>query len=67
MIRKIIFYKTAQGKSPIVEFLDSLSDKQVEKILVVLTNAFIKKKKKIPKKEISLAQKRMKDYFKRKK
>ncbi|MEW6702938.1 MAG: type II toxin-antitoxin system RelE/ParE family toxin [Bacteroidota bacterium] len=35
-MREIIFYKTANNKNPVEEFLESLSDKQVEKILWVL-------------------------------
>ena len=35
-MREIIFYKTVNGKSPIEEFLESLSDKQAEKVLWVL-------------------------------
>lgn len=35
-VKEIIFYKTANNKTPIEEFLDSLSEKQVEKILWVL-------------------------------
>ncbi len=35
-MREIIFYKTANNKIPVEEFLESLSDKQVRKILWVL-------------------------------
>ncbi|MEW6194224.1 MAG: type II toxin-antitoxin system RelE/ParE family toxin [Bacteroidota bacterium] len=35
-MRKIIFYKTVNNKIPVEEFLESLSDKQAEKILWVL-------------------------------
>ncbi len=35
-MREIIFYKTVNNKIPVEEFLESLSDKQVEKILWVL-------------------------------
>ena len=35
-MREIIFYKTFSNKSPIEEFLETLSDKQAEKILWVL-------------------------------
>jgi phage-related protein len=35
-MREIIFYKTANNKIPVEEFLESLSDKQVDKILWVL-------------------------------
>ena len=35
-VREIIFYKTVNNKIPIEEFFDSLSDKQVEKVLWVL-------------------------------
>lgn len=36
MMRKIKFYKTASGRSPIEEFLDSLSGKQAQKVVWVL-------------------------------
>ena len=35
-MREIEFYRTGLGKCPIEDFLDSLGDKQVEKILWVL-------------------------------
>ena len=35
-MREIIFYKTINNKIPIEEFFESLSDKQIEKILWVL-------------------------------
>lgn len=35
-MRKIIFYRLDNGKSPIEEYLDSLSQKQVEKVFFVL-------------------------------
>ena len=35
-MRKIIFYKTISGRSPIEEFLDSLSPKQAQKAAWVL-------------------------------
>ncbi len=35
-MREIIFYQTASGKSPVEDFLDSLNDKQVQKVLWVL-------------------------------
>jgi DNA-binding HxlR family transcriptional regulator len=35
-MREIIFYRTASGRCPVEEFLDSLSDKQAAKILWVL-------------------------------
>ena len=114
-MREIIIYRTLTGKCPVEEFLDSLNDKQVLKVLwilrlvkelkivpkqyfkkltntdniweikvstgdnsyrilgffdgsrfVVLTNAFIKKSQKTPKKEIKLAQQRKRDYLERK-
>ncbi len=115
-MREVNFYKSRSGKSPINDFLDSLSGKQVQKItwvleiieeshivpkqyfkklvntddiwevriisssnifrllgffdrgnLVILTNGFVKKTQKTPKKEIKLAEKRKKDYLERKK
>lgn len=35
-MREVIFYRTASNKIPVEEFFDSLSDKQVEKVLWVL-------------------------------
>ena len=35
-MRKIIFYKTLNGKEPVKDFLDNLTDKHVEKIAWVL-------------------------------
>jgi phage-related protein len=35
-VREIEFYRTARGHCPVEEFLDTLSDKQAEKILWVL-------------------------------
>ena len=36
-MKEIKFYKTSSGKSPIEDFLDSLSSKEVQKITWVLT------------------------------
>jgi phage-related protein len=36
MIRKIIFYKTLEGRCPVQEFLDSLTGKVAQKIIWVL-------------------------------
>ncbi|MCK6463110.1 MAG: type II toxin-antitoxin system RelE/ParE family toxin [Candidatus Pacebacteria bacterium] len=115
-MREIIFYRTENDRCPVEEFLDTLSDKQVEKVLwvlriireleivpkqyfkkltntdeiwevrvqignnifrilgfidqskfVILTNGFAKKTQKVPKQEIELAERRKKDYLKRKK
>ena len=111
-MRKIIFYHLENGKCPVEEYLESLSNKQVEKVffvldliesidivprkffkkleanddiwevrvqhannifrlfgffdgndLVVLNHAFTKKTQKIPRKEITIAEQRKKDYF----
>ncbi|MBN1128236.1 MAG: type II toxin-antitoxin system RelE/ParE family toxin [Chitinispirillaceae bacterium] len=35
-MKRIVFFVTGSGKSPVQEFLDSLTDKQVEKVLWVL-------------------------------
>lgn len=35
-MRELIFYRTVNNKVPVEEFLDSLSDKQIKKILWVL-------------------------------
>jgi phage-related protein len=35
-MREIIFYRTENNQCPVEDFLDSLSDKQVEKVLWVL-------------------------------
>lgn len=36
MVRQIVFYKTSMGRSPIDEFLDTLSSKQAQKAAWVL-------------------------------
>ena len=113
-IKSISFYRTASGKCPVEEHLDSLSEEQVTKIawvlklvreldqvpskylkklintnhiwevrvavrnntfrllgffdgpeLIILTNSFQKKSRKIPAKEIRLAEKRKRDYLRR--
>ena len=112
--KEIKFYKSPSGKSPIDEFLDSLSAKEAQKVVwvlslieemetvstkfykrlsncdgiievraqisknnfrllgfedkgtfVVLTNGFKKKDQKVPRSEISLAQKRRDEYLSR--
>lgn len=35
-MREVLFYRTNSGKSPVEDFFESLTDKQVEKILWVL-------------------------------
>ncbi|MBU2444984.1 MAG: type II toxin-antitoxin system RelE/ParE family toxin [Bacteroidetes bacterium] len=45
-MREIIFYRTVKNKIPVEEFFESLSDKQVEKILWVLR--LIKQLERIP-------------------
>ena len=35
-MREILFFRTGSGKSPVEEFLDSLSAKDVQKVLWVL-------------------------------
>lgn len=111
-MKEIKFYKTLSGKSPIEDFLDSLSSKEAQKVtwvlsliedmetvsakfykklsscddiievrvqigknnfrllgfenkgtFVILTNGFKKKDQKVPKSEISLAQKRKDEYL----
>ena len=68
-MRKIIFYRLKNGKCPIEDYLNLLSQKQIEKVffdgseLVVLNHAFTKKTQKTPQKEIKKAEKRKKDYF----
>ena len=113
-MKAIKFYKTLSGKSPIEDFLDSLSSKEAQKVtwvlslieemdsvstkfykkltnsddiievraqigknnfrllgfedkgtFVILTNGFKKKDQKVPKSEISLAQKRKNEYLSR--
>jgi phage-related protein len=113
-MKEIKFYKTSSGKSPIKDFLDSLSSKEAQKVtwvlslieemetvstkfykqlsnsdgiievraqigknnfrllgfeyegtFVILTNGFKKKDQKVPKSEISLAQKRKYEYLSR--
>ena len=46
MTRKILFYRTPNGRCPVEEFLDSLSDKQTRKITWVLR--LIREMDKIP-------------------
>lgn len=46
-MREIIFYRTKGGKCPVEEFLDSLDDRQVTRVLWVLR--LIKELEKIPK------------------
>jgi phage-related protein len=114
-MNEIIFYRSVTGKTPVEDFLDTLTDKQFKKVsfvfdlieqletvpqeylkklkgtegiwevrvrhannifrflgfidkkrLVVLNHAFVKKSQKTPKKEIQIAEKRKKEYFKRK-
>lgn len=36
MMRQVNFYKTRSGRSPVVEFLDSLTGKQAQKVAWVL-------------------------------
>ncbi len=70
-MRKIFFYHLENGKSPVTDFLESLSNKQVEKVFFVLdlieTIDIVPRKflKKTPKKEIKIAEQRKKDYFSR--
>ncbi len=111
-MRRVIFYRTPAGRCPIENFLESLTDTQVEasyriirliteeervgtqflrkltknvwelrvhtgtqqirylcffdgRALVVLTNGFVKKTQKTPQKEINLAERRRRDYLKR--
>jgi len=35
-MREIVFYKTKSGSSPIEEFLDSLNNKQAQKVVWVM-------------------------------
>jgi len=63
-MRKIDFYRTASGRRPVEEFLDSLSDKKTEKVLWVLR--LVKELDPVPK-EIALAETRKRDYFNRRK
>ncbi|MBP5163731.1 MAG: type II toxin-antitoxin system RelE/ParE family toxin [Spirochaetales bacterium] len=112
MMRTVDFYRTADGRCPVREYLDSLEPKDAVKIafsisiveeldvipssyfkhlddgiyeiraqrggnifrllgfffrgsLVILTNGFSKKTQKTPKKEISLAKDRRKDFLSR--
>jgi peptide methionine sulfoxide reductase MsrA len=59
MSRTVIFYKTADGKCPVQEFLDSLSGKVAQKVL--------KKTQKTPKQEIERAESYRKDFLNRRK
>ena len=51
-MREFDFYRTANGRCPVEEFLDSLSDKQVEKILWALR--LIKELDRVPKQYFKL-------------
>jgi phage-related protein len=51
-MREIDFYRTASGRCPIEEFLDSLSDKKVDKILWVLR--LVKELDQVPKQYFKL-------------
>jgi phage-related protein len=115
-IKTVNFYTTEEGKTPVIEFLNSLTAKQAQKVawvlqlveeldviptsylkklvntediwevrvqagnnifrllgffdgdnLVILDHGFQKKTQKTPTKEIKLAEKRRKDYLRRKK
>ncbi|MFQ5674450.1 MAG: type II toxin-antitoxin system RelE/ParE family toxin, partial [bacterium] len=46
-MREILFYRTQSGRSPVEEFLDSISNKKVEKVLWVLR--IIKEIEQVPK------------------
>ncbi len=37
MVREVIFYKTSKNRSPIEDFLDSLSSKQAQKVAWILS------------------------------
>lgn len=60
----IVLYIKENGESPIRKFIDSL-DFFVHANTIVLTNGFIKKSNKTPKREIELAQNYRRDYFDR--
>ena len=60
-MRKVIFYRLDNDTCPVEDYLDSLSEKQVEKVFFVLD--FTKKTQKTPRKEIKKAEQRKKDYF----
>ena len=49
-MKEIKFYKTSSGKSPVADFLDSLSSKEAQKV---------------PKSEITLAEQRKNEYLSR--
>ena len=115
-MRQVIFYRNENGKAPVETFFNTLSDKQIEKLLwvlriikgleripkqyfkkltnsddiwevrirygnknfrllgffyksnlIILTNAFVKKSQKTPRKEIKLAVERKREYIKRNK
>jgi len=51
-MREIDFYRTAGGRRPVEEFLDSLSDKKVKKILWVLR--LVKELDRVPKQYFKL-------------
>ena len=65
-MRRIDFFKTTTGVSPVEEFLDTLSDAQVKKILWVMKLVrdlgFQKKTQKTPRREIELAETRKREH-----
>jgi phage-related protein len=46
-MRKVEFYRTVNNKNPVEEFLDSLSDKEAEKVLWVLR--IVREQNRVPK------------------
>ena len=67
-MREIGFYRTTSGRSPVEEFLESLTGKQAfdGSRLVVLVSGFAKKTQKTPLQEIARAEERRRDYLSRK-
>lgn len=64
---EVEFYETVDGKSPAIDFLDSLEPKVHAKFVSLLellgTNGFIKKTQKTPKNVIALAKRYREDYI----
>ncbi|MBN2244017.1 MAG: hypothetical protein JW793_15135 [Acidobacteria bacterium] len=67
MSRTVLFYRTADGKYPVQDFLDALPGKAAQKVAWVLyTHGFGKKSMKTPHQEIYRSEAYRRDYLNRK-
>lgn len=73
-MKTVNFYTSDEGKTPVIEFLDSLTAKQAQKVtwvlqlveeLEVIPTTYLKKL--VNTEEIKLAEQRRRDYLRRKK